>query len=93
WILFALMAGGALFGFVGILLAVPVAAVLGVMLRFGLAQYLDSALYRSTPPAYRLYSGMGADALAEAGSSFLSSRIARHLTRATILSASRIQRQ
>ena len=51
WILFALMAGGALFGFVGILLAVPVAAVLGVMVRFGLAQYLDSALYGSTPPA------------------------------------------
>ena len=36
---------------VGILLAVPVAAVLGVMVRFGLAQYLDSALYGSTPPA------------------------------------------
>jgi predicted PurR-regulated permease PerM len=36
---------------VGILLAVPVAAVLGVMVRFGLAQYLDSMLYGSTPPA------------------------------------------
>ena len=54
WILFALMAGGALFGFVGILLAVPVAAVIGVMVRFGLAQYLDSVLYGSTPPASRI---------------------------------------
>lgn len=48
WILFALMAGGALFGFVGILLAVPVAAVLGVMVRFALAQYLASPLYGAT---------------------------------------------
>lgn len=45
WILFALMGGGALFGFVGILLAVPVAAVIGVMVRFALDRYLASALY------------------------------------------------
>jgi len=45
WILFALMGGAALFGFVGILLAVPVAAVLGVMVRFALKQYLASPLY------------------------------------------------
>ena len=45
WILFALMGGGALFGFVGILLAVPVAAVIGVLIRFALGQYLASPLY------------------------------------------------
>lgn len=45
WILFALMGGGALFGFVGILLAVPVAAVIGVLVRFALSRYLASPLY------------------------------------------------
>src|SRR3546814_13273092 len=34
WVMFALLAGGALFGFVGVLLAVPVAAVIGVGVRF-----------------------------------------------------------
>jgi predicted PurR-regulated permease PerM len=47
WILFALMGGGAVFGFVGIMLAVPVAAVIGVMVRFMLGQYLASPLYSS----------------------------------------------
>ena len=45
WIIFALMAGGALFGFLGILLAVPVAAVIGVLIRFVLDCYLRSGLY------------------------------------------------
>ena len=45
WIIFALLAGGALFGFLGILLAVPVAAVVGVLARFGIDRYLNSALY------------------------------------------------
>jgi predicted PurR-regulated permease PerM len=45
WIIFALMAGGALFGFTGILLAVPVAAVIGVLSRFAVARYLESPLY------------------------------------------------
>ena len=39
------MAGGAVFGFTGVLLAVPVAAVIGVLLRFGISRYLDSPLY------------------------------------------------
>src|SRR3546814_6689255 len=39
WVMFALLAGGALFGFVGVLLAVPVAAVIGVGVRFAFAQY------------------------------------------------------
>ncbi|MCG8598432.1 MAG: AI-2E family transporter [Kiloniellales bacterium] len=46
WVIFALLAGGALFGFLGILLAVPVAAVLGVLVRFFLRRYLDSGYYQ-----------------------------------------------
>jgi predicted PurR-regulated permease PerM len=45
WIIFALLAGGALLGFTGVLLAVPAAAVIGVLTRFGLSRYLDSPLY------------------------------------------------
>lgn len=45
WIIFALLAGGALFGFVGILLAIPVAAVIGVLARFTLSRYMQGALY------------------------------------------------
>ncbi len=48
WLIFGLLAGGTLFGFVGILLAVPVAAVIGVGVRFGLGQYLASHYYRGT---------------------------------------------
>ena len=46
WLIFALSAFGALFGFVGLLVAVPVAAAIGVILRFAIAQYKDSLLYR-----------------------------------------------
>ncbi|WP_303976450.1 AI-2E family transporter [Dongia mobilis] len=46
WIIFALLAGGALFGFVGLLLAVPVAAAIGVLVRFGIGRYLSSPLYQ-----------------------------------------------
>jgi predicted PurR-regulated permease PerM len=45
WVIFALLAGGALFGFVGLLLAIPVAAVIGVGARFALARYLAGPLY------------------------------------------------
>jgi predicted PurR-regulated permease PerM len=45
WIIFALTAGGALFGFTGVLLAVPVAAVIGVLVRFAIREYLDSSFY------------------------------------------------
>ena len=45
WIIFALLAGGALFGFVGVLLAVPVTAVIGVLVRFWTTRYLESSLY------------------------------------------------
>jgi predicted PurR-regulated permease PerM len=45
WIIFALSAGGVLFGFTGILLAVPTAAVVGVLVRFALSHYLGSDFY------------------------------------------------
>jgi predicted PurR-regulated permease PerM len=50
WLMFALVAFGALFGFVGLLLAVPLAAAIGVIARFALRQYLTSPLYRGTDP-------------------------------------------
>ena len=46
WLLLALSVFGSLFGFVGLLLAVPVAAALGVLARFGVEQYRQSRLYR-----------------------------------------------
>ncbi len=49
WVIFALLAGGALFGFVGMLLSLPMFAVVAVLARFALNQYLDSAVYRGGP--------------------------------------------
>lgn len=46
WLLFALSVFGSLFGFVGMLVAVPVAAMIGVFARYGIEQYKDSLLYR-----------------------------------------------
>lgn len=48
WLMFALFAFGYLFGFVGMLVAVPAAAMVGVLARFALRQYLASALYKGT---------------------------------------------
>jgi len=45
WVIFALFAGGALLGFVGMLIALPVAAVIGVLVRFAISRYLSSPLY------------------------------------------------
>lgn len=50
WVIFALFAGGALFGFIGIVLAVPAAAVIGVLARFALSRYRQSTLYNGAPP-------------------------------------------
>jgi predicted PurR-regulated permease PerM len=46
WLMFALFAFGYLFGFVGLLVAVPLAAAIGVLVRFALRQYRASPLYR-----------------------------------------------
>jgi predicted PurR-regulated permease PerM len=55
WVMFALFAFGFLFGFVGLLIAVPFAAAIGVLVRFSLRQYLASPLYAqaaaAAPPA------------------------------------------
>jgi predicted PurR-regulated permease PerM len=45
WLMFAMFAFGYLFGFVGLLVAVPVSAAIGVLLRFALRQYRASPLY------------------------------------------------
>ena len=50
WMIFALLAGGALFGFLGVLLAVPAAATIGVLARFGITQYMASPLYGGDGP-------------------------------------------
>jgi predicted PurR-regulated permease PerM len=46
WLLFALSVFGALFGFVGLLVAVPVAAMLGVLVRYAIARYREGRFYR-----------------------------------------------
>ena len=49
WVIFALFAGGVAFGFLGVLLAVPIAAVIGVVARYWLRRYLESPLYLDPP--------------------------------------------
>ena len=49
-VIFAVMAGGQLFGFVGMLLALPVAAVANVLLRFAQQRYQRSELYAGHSP-------------------------------------------
>jgi predicted PurR-regulated permease PerM len=45
WLMFALLAFGALFGFVGLLVAVPVSACIAVLVRYAISRYLQSDLY------------------------------------------------
>jgi predicted PurR-regulated permease PerM len=45
WLMFALFAFGSLFGFVGMLVAVPATAAIGVLVKFAISQYVDSPLY------------------------------------------------
>jgi len=58
WLMFSLFAVGILFGFVGLLLAVPLVAIIGVLVRFVLKKYTSGSLYlgeqaddNKTPPA------------------------------------------
>jgi len=53
WMMFALFAFGYLFGFVGLLIAVPVAAAIGVLMRFALRQYYASPFYAPASTAQR----------------------------------------
>ena len=48
WVMFSLLAGAGLFGFLGVLIAVPAAAIVGVLVRFGVRKYKESALYLGT---------------------------------------------
>lgn len=50
WLMFAVIAGSALLGFTGALLAVPAAAVIGVLVRSAIAEYLKSPLYLDGAP-------------------------------------------
>lgn len=45
WLMLALTVCGSLFGFVGLLVAVPLAAALGVLVRYAVGRYKDSAIY------------------------------------------------
>jgi predicted PurR-regulated permease PerM len=56
WVIFGMLAGGAILGFVGVLLAVPISAIIGVLVRFATQRYRDSVLYQGgdvvySPPA------------------------------------------
>jgi predicted PurR-regulated permease PerM len=51
WVMFALFAFGYLFGFIGLLIAVPVAAAIGVLMRFALRTYYASSLYAAASTA------------------------------------------
>lgn len=46
WIMFALLAGGVLLGFLGLMIAVPVAAIIGVLVRHAIINYKQSSLYK-----------------------------------------------
>jgi predicted PurR-regulated permease PerM len=50
WLMFSLLAFGYLFGFVGFLVAVPLAAAIGVLVRFALRQYQASPIYTGGGP-------------------------------------------
>lgn len=46
WIIFGMLAGGSLFGFLGVIIAVPATAIFGVLIRFLTAEYLKSDYYK-----------------------------------------------
>jgi predicted PurR-regulated permease PerM len=54
WLMFSLFAFGSLFGFVGLLIAVPAAAAVAVLVRFAIARYLASPMYHGEDEAVRL---------------------------------------
>jgi predicted PurR-regulated permease PerM len=57
-VIFAVMAGGVLFGFLGMLLALPVAAVANVLLRFAVERYRASRAYGGEDPVVIAVSGV-----------------------------------
>ncbi|MBO9716639.1 MAG: AI-2E family transporter [Pseudoxanthomonas sp.] len=67
-VIFAIMAGGQLFGFVGMLLALPVAAVANVLLRFAKERYRESGLYTGEHAAVPLDPYVDPDSVEQAAS-------------------------
>ena len=67
WVMFALLAGGSLFGIVGMLIAVPMAAVIGVLGGFLIDRYKASPLYQRDPdePSPIILSDTGPDIVIE----------------------------
>jgi len=51
WLIFSLLAFGLLFGFVGLLIAIPAAAAIGVLTRYGIERYRASPLFRGNGPS------------------------------------------
>lgn len=49
WVIFAPFACGKLFGFIGLIIAVPFAAGVGVLVRFAVRQYFESPFYAGKP--------------------------------------------
>ncbi len=48
WVIFGIFACGTLFGFIGMIIAVPITAVIGVLARFFMGQYEESDVYLGT---------------------------------------------
>jgi predicted PurR-regulated permease PerM len=67
WLMFALFAFSELFGFTGLILAVPVSAAIGVLLRFALRKYLASPIYRGAELTTREEVALIANPQAEQG--------------------------
>jgi predicted PurR-regulated permease PerM len=65
WMIFALFSFGYLFGIVGLLIAVPLAAAIGVLIRFALRQYYASPLYAGPGPVASLHEIVGSDVSVE----------------------------
>ncbi len=66
-VMFAILAGGELFGFVGVLLALPVAAVVMVLLRYAYERYTASELYQDADDAPQIVVASDVASMSSAG--------------------------
>lgn len=53
WLIFGMLAGGSLLGLVGVIISVPMTAIVGVLVRFALEQYSTSGFYITSKPSRR----------------------------------------
>jgi predicted PurR-regulated permease PerM len=58
WLMFALLAFGYLLGFVGLLIAIPLAAAIGVLVRFAVRKYQESPLYTGQDSGHDPHQGL-----------------------------------